>query len=153
MIRYALKCSKDHGFESWFRSAADFESLAAARQLECPSCGDRTVSKALMAPRVTASDRAGDTQIEAKPQPAETMAAGTAMPEEVRAAIEKLRSEVEAHSDYVGRSFAQEARAIHEGEKPSRAIHGEANAEEARALLQDGIPVLPLPFRDRRGTN
>ncbi|WP_108261961.1 DUF1178 family protein [Mangrovicoccus ximenensis] len=153
MIRYALKCSQDHGFESWFRSAEDFESLAAAGQLECPACGNRKVAKALMAPRVTASERTSEAGDGAQPQAEETMPAGAAMPQEVRTAIEKLRAEVEAHSDYVGRSFAAEARAIHDGEKPSRAIHGEANAEETRALLKDGIPVVPLPFRDRRGTN
>ncbi len=149
MIRYALKCSKDHGFESWFRSAEAFESLAAAGQLECPSCGDREVHKALMAPRVAAAGQEDAVQA-GTPEP---VAVGSAMPEEVRRAIEKLRAEVETHSDYVGRSFASEARAMHGGEKPSRAIHGEARPEEARALVRDGIPVLPLPFRDRRGTN
>ncbi|WP_138464875.1 DUF1178 family protein [Poseidonocella sp. HB161398] len=152
MIRYALKCSEEHGFESWFRSAGDFDSLAAAGQLECPVCGSTEIAKALMAPRVAPAEREAARPAPEKPAQ-QPVTAGAEMPPELRSAIEKLRAEVEAHSDYVGRSFAKEARAIHEGEKPGRAIHGEANAEEARALLQDGIPVLPLPFRDRRGTN
>ena len=64
--------------------------------------------------------------------------------------LEKLRRHVEATSDYVGMSFAAEARAMHDGEKPERAIHGEARPDEARKLLEDGVPVAPLPFRTRR---
>ncbi|MBE3637811.1 DUF1178 family protein [Mangrovicoccus algicola] len=158
MIRYALRCSRDHAFESWFRSAEEFDGLVASGLVECPACGARDVTKALMAPRVAASDRkaapppaaAGAAPAADGPAP---MASAAEMPAKMRRAIEKLRAEVEANSDYVGRSFASEARAIHEGDSPRRAIHGEANAEEARALLSDGIPVLPLPFRDRRGQN
>lgn len=78
---------------------------------------------------------------------------GANMPAHLRAAMEKLRTEVEKNSDYVGRSFVKEARAMHEGASPERAIHGEANAEEAKAMIEDGIPILPLPFRDKRGSN
>ena len=67
--------------------------------------------------------------------------------------LEKLRRHVEANSDYVGLSFAAEARAMHEGRVPERAIHGEARPDEARRLLEDGIPVAPLPFRPTSKTN
>lgn len=64
-----------------------------------------------------------------------------------------MRRQVEQNSDYVGMSFAAEARAMHEGRSPERAIHGEAKLEDARKLLEDGIPVAPLPFRLRQRAN
>lgn len=172
MIRYALKCADGHGFESWFGSAAAFEGLRAGGHLECPVCGSAKVEKALMAPRLGQEAKAPAPSQAQSPAPAPEAASGAAPngapeqvanpapsptappgPAQLQEAMAKLQKMVEANSDYVGRSFAQEARAIHEGDAPERAIHGEANAEETRSLLQDGIPVLPLPFRDRRGTN
>ncbi|MEM8553800.1 MAG: DUF1178 family protein [Pseudomonadota bacterium] len=155
MIRYALKCANNHSFDSWFQSAAAFDSLSAAGHVECPICGGKDVAKAIMAPRVSDSEKANNRPpLPTTPKvdtPAETMATG--LPPKAAEAMKKLREAVEANSDYVGRNFAEEARAIHDGSSPERAIHGEANAEEARTLVEDGIPILPLPFRDRRGTN
>ena len=131
MIRYSLRCAEDHVFESWFRSAAAFDSLAERKDLSCPECGNDEIAKVLMAPRVKASDKA--------PSPAEM--------------IRALRREVEHNSDYVGDRFATEARAIHEGEAPKRSIWGEAKREEARKLVEDGIPVAPLPFTPQRKMN
>ena len=71
----------------------------------------------------------------------------------VEQVLEKLRAHVEKNSDYVGMSFAAEARAMHEGSKPERAIYGEAKPEEARKLLEEGIPVTPLPFLPRHKAN
>ena len=78
--------------------------------------------------------------------------AATADPE-VAEAISKLRDHVEKNSEYVGSQFANEARAIHEGDSPNRAIYGEARPDEARKLAEDGIPALPLPFLPRQKTN
>lgn len=153
MIRYALKCAQGHGFESWFQSASAFDSLVAAGHVECPVCGETSVEKALMAPKVSTADRTPEVEPTAGALSETDNLPVANMPENVRQAVEKLRAEVEKNSDYVGRGFAAEARAMHDGEKPERAIHGEANPEEARALIQDGVPILPLPFRDRRGTN
>jgi hypothetical protein len=74
-------------------------------------------------------------------------------PEQIEQAVAKLRAEVEANSDYVGVEFAAEARKIHEGEAPARAIYGEAKLDEAKALIEDGVPVLPLPFTPKRKMN
>lgn len=159
MIRYSLKCAQGHGFESWFQSATAYDTLAQAGHVECPVCGDGSISKALMAPKIGKSaDRAEPVDTPASHDPASEPVTVPApdtpeMPQKLREAIETLRQEVEKNSDYVGRSFAKEARDMHDGVTPERAIHGVANAEEARALVQDGIPILPLPFRDRRGTN
>ena len=133
MIRFRLTCDNDHGFESWFASNAAYDGLKAAGQLECPVCGSRKMDKALMAPAVASTPAAP-----APPTP-ETLAA--------------WRRHVEETSDYVGLEFVAEARAIHEGTAPERPIWGEARLDEARKLLDDGVPVAPLPFVPRSRTN
>ncbi|MDJ1008851.1 MAG: DUF1178 family protein [Paracoccaceae bacterium] len=138
MIRYALRCAEGHDFESWFASGEAFDTLAAAGQLACPECGARQVDKALMAPKVRPADKA---------------ASLTSAETEKEKALAKLRTEVEKNSDYVGLEFAAEARAMHEGERPHRSIYGEAKPEDAKALIEDGVPVAPLPFTPRAKTN
>ncbi|KGJ05632.1 hypothetical protein SAMN04487972_10596 [Paracoccus halophilus] len=139
MIRYSLRCDQGHEFDGWFRSSDGFESMRAAGQIGCTHCGSVKVDKALMAPRVAQGrDAAPDLHSPRDPR---------------EAALERLRQHVEANSDYVGMSFAAEARAMHAGEKPERAIHGEARFEDARKLIEDGIPVAPLPFRSRHRAN
>ncbi|MFG6083519.1 DUF1178 family protein [Paracoccus litorisediminis] len=138
MIRYDLRCEKGHQFDGWFRSSEGFEALKKAGQVACTHCGSVVVEKALMAPGIAVSEVKSDLHSPRNPQ---------------EAALDKLRRQVEESSDYVGMSFAAEARAMHEGTAPERAIHGEAKLEDARKLLEDGIPVAPLPFRTRHGAN
>ncbi|MFC2968952.1 DUF1178 family protein [Acidimangrovimonas pyrenivorans] len=153
MIRYALKCTNDHEFESWFASADAFDKLAGARMVACPACGSTEVSKSLMAPSVRSGRKATAPEPvpEAKPAPAQGALTKPANPMEQ--ALAALRKQVESQSEYVGRNFVKEARAIHDGGAPERAIHGEAKLEEARALIEDGIPVARLPFLPNRKTN
>lgn len=129
MIRYALKCGAGHDFESWFQGADAFERLKAAGQVTCALCGSAEVEKALMAPGVAKGS--------GRPAPSTAP---------VEAEIAALKARIEAESDYVGPRFAAEARAIHEGRAEARAIHGEASREEARQLIEEGLPVAPLPF-------
>ncbi|MBF9044030.1 DUF1178 family protein [Rhodobacterales bacterium HKCCE4037] len=139
MIRYTLKCSDGHQFESWFQSADAFDALDAKGMVSCAVCGGTEVSKALMAPPVPKKGRqAGEERPLSRPShPAEEM-------------LKQMREHVEKNSTYVGGSFAKEARAQHLGDAPERAIHGEANAQEARALIEDGVPILPLPGFSRK---
>lgn len=153
MIRYNLKCDRGHVFDSWFASAAAFDRLAALGQLACAECGSSSVQKALMAPGVRPS-RAAEA---AGSGPDTPKAAGSAAPAALsrprsarEAALAQLRREIEARSEYVGMEFAAEARRMHSGEAPSRSIHGEADLDEARALIEEGVPVAPLPFRPSR---
>lgn len=144
MIRYTLTCDKDHQFESWFQTSAAFDALAASGHLACAICGSLQVRRALMTPSLTATGSKQDgrkkTDLSAPLSPAE-------------ANLTALRKHVEENSDYVGMSFAQEARKMHDGEAPERAIYGEANLDEAKKLIEDGIPVAPLPFLPKRKTN
>lgn len=145
MIRYDLRCENGHDFDGWFRSSESFETMRAAGQVQCTQCGSGDVEKALMAP--------------ALPREAEAAPAGQQPPRlsgprsPAEAALDRLRRHVEANSDYVGMSFADEARAIHEGRSPHRAIHGEARPDDARRLIEDGVPVTPLPFMPRQKAN
>ena len=149
MIRYSLKCDNDHDFESWFQSGAAFDNLKKSGMLQCPDCGSDKVEKAMMTPRLSTD------ALPKSEAPAEQAASmpmlrpDTPMAE----AIARLRKEVEDKSDYVGREFASEARRIHDGDAPDRAIHGEAGLEEAKALVEDGVPILPLPFSTRNKIN
>jgi hypothetical protein len=145
MIKYSLICADKHRFDSWFASADAFDSLRGAGMITCAVCGSTDVEKAIMAPRVRSRDAAPP-----PPEPARPLSA-PASPAE--AALAALRRKVETESDYVGGDFAREARAIHDGDSPRRAIHGEATAQDARGLIEDGVPVLPLPFATGRKTN
>lgn len=140
MIRFGLSCDNDHAFDGWFRNGEDFETQRKRGLVACPVCQSVRVEKALMAPAVSTGRRK------------EKMA--LAMGEDQRKALAKLRAlaeEARKSADYVGEKFAEEARKIHFGEVEPRGIYGEATAEEARDLLEDGVDFIPLPdFPDDR---
>ena len=142
MIRFSLKCSNDHSFESWFQSSEAYEKLVAADLLNCVECGDSQIVKSLMSPKIGIST--GHTK---------TDTPLTTPTSDVEKTLAKLKNEIEKNSDYVGLNFATEARAMHDGEQPARSIYGEAKPEEAKALIEDGIRVAPLPFMPKRQTN
>jgi hypothetical protein len=154
MIRFALTCDKAHEFDGWFQSNDAFETQQKRGLVDCPACGSRNVEKALMAPGVVTSRRkaGGPSRIEtgdADGPAREPLPARLALDPERAAMMEKLREmarAVRANADYVGPDFAEEARRIHFGEVPERAIYGEAGREEVEALLEDGVPVAPIPM-------
>ncbi|MFU1477343.1 DUF1178 family protein [Roseovarius sp. C7] len=147
MIKFTLKCEQDHRFESWFQSADAFDRLQKAGHVACAICGSDKVDKALMTPRVQEARRKPG----ALGRGDET--ASEQSPDVTAQALAALRKHVEANSDYVGGKFAQEARDMHDGLVPHRAIHGEARPDEARKLIEDGVPVTPLPFTPGRKAN
>tara|TARA_R110002124_G_scaffold10310_4_gene51589 strand:+ start:2244 stop:2678 length:435 start_codon:yes stop_codon:yes gene_type:complete len=134
MIRYALSCDRDHLFEAWFGSSSDYDDQAGRGLVECPFCGSRTVAKQIMAPAVAGTRKSA-------PAP-DTAAQMQAM---MMHAAREVRAHVEANFDYVGDSFAREARDIHEGRSEKREIYGEATGAEVRALKEDGVPCAALP--------
>ncbi|MEE9388542.1 MAG: DUF1178 family protein [Paracoccaceae bacterium] len=148
MIKFALKCSQDHSFESWFQSGDAYGKLRATGLVVCPVCGVNDVQKAIMTPQVTASRSNTD------PVPgAGDMHALSTPASAAEAAINDLKRKIQKHSEYVGSDFAAEARAIHDGDAPERSIYGEAETSEAKKLVEDGVPVAPLPFMPTRKTN
>jgi hypothetical protein len=133
MIRYALLCEHGHEFEGWFGASADFDDQQARGLLECPVCASKAVRKAIMAPAVAGTKR--------RPQndpPAQNHAM-------MMEAMHRIRRHVEENFDDVGDAFASEARAIHEGRSEDRGIYGQATSQEVRDLVEDGVPIAPLP--------
>ena len=134
MIRYALSCDQDHGFEAWFGSSSDYDDQATRGLVECPFCGSHQVAKQIMAPNV-----AGTKKADAGPE------MRARMQSMMMQAAREVRSHVEQNFDYVGDRFAREARDIHEGRSEKREIYGEATPAEVKKLKDDGVPCAPLP--------
>lgn len=133
MIRYALHCDHDHGFEAWFGDSTAYDDQVARGLVECPVCGSHAVSKQIMAPAVAGTRK---TAVSADPARLRTL---------MTQAAREVRSHVEANFDYVGDAFAREARDIHEGRSEKREIYGEATPAEVKTLRDDGVPCAPLP--------
>jgi hypothetical protein len=134
MIRYALVCEHDHEFEGWFSASVDFDAQAARGLIDCPICASKAVRKQIMAPAVAGTRKRG---------PAAADASGKR--QMMMEAMAQVRRHVEDTFDYVGDTFAREARAIHEGKSEERGIYGEASPAEVKSLVEDGVPVAPLP--------
>lgn len=132
MIRYALACDDGHEFEGWFSDSGDFDRQVASGMVECPLCASGHVRKQIMAPSVVGAKKKGDQADKQK----------RSMMMEV---MGQVRAHVEANFDYVGDTFAAEARKIHAGDAEERGIYGEASPAEVRGLVEDGVPVSPLP--------
>ena len=133
MIVFDLKCGIGHVFEAWFGSSADYADQQARGLVDCPICGDRAIAKAAMAPAVGAK---GNRQGDVSP-----VAMKAAM-----AALAAAQSKALEGSQWVGAAFAGRARAMHEGVEDHAPIHGQATIAEAKALVEDGVPVAPLPL-------
>ncbi|KQU27690.1 hypothetical protein ASG63_03505 [Methylobacterium sp. Leaf94] len=156
MIRYTLVCEAQHGFESWFPSSDSFDAQAARGLVSCPVCGSVRVGKSMMAPSVVRTDRGSRTppapaglsseagSIPAAPHTTPQLAL-TEPEQRLRALMWAMREAVTRNADDVGTRFPEEARRIHYGETETRAIYGEASLDEARALVDEGIAVAPLP--------
>lgn len=145
MIRYSLVCEAAHGFECWFPSSESYETQVAHGLVTCPTCGSDMVSKAVMAPMVARKDRPPARALEA-PLSEGTVRMISEPERKLREAIKALHAHVAATSEHVGERFAEEARKIHYGEAEGRSIHGQASLDEARALIEEGIDVAPLPL-------
>lgn len=143
MIKYRLACEHGHDFDSWFDSSAAYDKLETAGLLACAVCGTKKVSKAIMAPRVKSSR---DEEPRAAAPSMNPMQAALSADPKLRAKMKELREYVEKNHAYVGDKFADEARKIHYGETEDKPIYGEATLAQAKELVEEGVPVAPLPF-------
>jgi hypothetical protein len=124
MIVFDLQCGDECGsFEAWFRSSADFETQREAGLVQCPICRSSEITKAPMAPRVPRK--------------------GTDSP---MARLAAVQAEMLKDSRWVGDRFAETARAMHSGEVERELVHGNATLEQAKSLVEEGVPVAPLPL-------
>ncbi len=138
MILYQLKCKKDHEFETWFKDGQTCDRQLARKTVECPVCGNKSVTKALMAPRIGNQEKARDDE--------RKMAVAAAA---LREQLQEMRTKVEENCDYVGDAFANEARKIHYGESDPRGIYGEASDDDFQELTEEGIDVTRIPWLPR----
>ena len=166
MIKYALICDQGHTFESWFSNAEGYDTQVKRGFVECPTCQTKQVSKAMMAPSVSTSRRkeairaqtaamaAAATQAQAaSAPPAPAVATEPSQPvalldesqQALRAMVRELHEKLTENSTDVGDRFTTDARDMQSGEAPMRAIHGRATLDEAKALIEEGVPVMPLP--------
>jgi hypothetical protein len=150
MIKFNLVCASGHEFQSWFRSGEAFEAQAKDGAVLCPLCQTAQVTKAIMAPAI--ASRSGATPPELSLQdrsPQDRSQVKAALLDQsdlkTRALVSAFRQRVFESAEDVGMRFAEEARKIHNGLIPERAIHGQASLEDARGLIEDGIAILPVP--------
>lgn len=146
MIHYQLRCGGDHGFDGWFASSAGFDRQVAAGLVACPQCGDTGVSRALMAPALATSRP--EPKPRASDEPARAVAA-EGLPDGMRAALQRVRAEVERNCENVGPAFADEVRRMHRGEAERRGVYGDSTPEQAQALADEGIEVARIPWLPR----
>ena len=149
MIRYNLRCDNGHAFESWFQSSSAYDAQVKRKLVTCAICGSAKVEKAIMAPQLAGTKK----KAENTPSPADPSSTSLMMaPErELRAKLKELRDHIVKNADNVGERFPEEARKMHYGDIEHRAIYGEASAEEAKSLIEEGVEVGSLPvLRDNR---
>jgi hypothetical protein len=157
MIHYNLRCERGHAFESWFQSSAAYESQEKRKLVNCPICGSAKVERDIMAPRIVSKkgrDRAEPAPAAPTAAPASTEVAAPnsnstplmmAQERELRTKLRELRDHIVKNADNVGERFPNEARKMHYGDIEHRPIYGEASPDEARALIDEGVEVSPLP--------
>ena len=153
MIHYNLRCDLGHAFESWFQSSAAYEQQEKRNLVSCPVCGSAKVERAIMAPQIVS--KKGRDIVEPAPAAAAPAATEVATPastpllmaqeRELRAKLKELRDHIVKNADNVGERFPNEARKMHYGDIEHRPIYGEASPDEARALIDEGVEVSPLP--------
>ena len=155
-----LQCQQAHVFEGWFGSEDDFQDQRQRGLVQCPLCGDDHIEKRLSAPRLNlgarepAAPAASSSASAATPSALSTVATSnqqspvdaSVLPPALQAAWLELARKIVASTEDVGGRFAEEARHMHHGEVPERAIRGQTTASEAVELLEEGIAVMPLPL-------
>ena len=150
MIHYNLRCERGHAFESWFQSSSAYEAQEKRKLVNCPTCGSAKVERAIMAPQIV-SKKGRDSAVAAPTAAAPEVVPPASTPllmaqeRELRAKLKELREHIVKNADNVGERFPAEARKMHYGDIEHRPIYGEASADEARALIDEGVEVTPLP--------
>jgi hypothetical protein len=156
MIHYNLRCKKGHAFESWFQSSSAYEQQERRKLVNCPVCGSSDVERAIMAPQIVSKKGRDTAPAESVPAAAPAPATEVTPPSpstpllmtqerELRAKLKELRDHIVSNADNVGERFPNEARKMHYGDIEHRPIYGEASPDEARALIDEGVEVMPLP--------
>ena len=139
MIKYNLKCENNHNFDAWFSDSSNFEEQNKKNLIFCPKCNSTTIEKNIMAPNIGSKKQSYINALKIE--------------KNYEKIIKNVRKHVEKNFEYVGDKFADEARAIHYGEKEEREIYGETSVEEAVDLIEEGVDVSPIPGVDPKLKN
>ena len=139
MIKYNLKCENNHNFDAWFSDSSNFEEQNKKNLIFCPKCNSTKIEKNIMAPYIGSKKQSYTNALKTEKY--------------YEKIIKNVRKHVEKNFDYVGDKFADEARAIHYGEKEEREIYGETSVEEAVDLIEEGVNVSPIPGVDPKLKN
>lgn len=134
MIVFDLRCGNSHVFEAWFASSAAYEAQRARALVSCPVCDDSVIEKAVMAPNIAAKGN-------------RSIATTTPDLDPALAKMAAVQATLLEKSEWVGRALPDRARAMHLGDEPVALIHGETSLAEAKELAEEGVPLMPLPFR------
>jgi hypothetical protein len=152
MIRYDLRCEHGHAFDSWFQSSSAYDSQVRRKLVTCPVCDSAKIEKAIMAPQIVSRkgrEKPVPAPVAEAPvadsSPSESTPLLMAQERELRAKLRELRDHIVKNADNVGERFPNEARKMHYGDIEHRPIYGEASPEEAKALIDEGVEVSPLP--------
>ena len=140
MIKFDLKCHNDHIFEASFDDSDSFEKQRKQKLIECPFCASSNVFKSVMAPNISTKSNSYAKQ---KRNQEKVFA-------NFNQKVKKLKEEIEKSYTYVGKKFPEEARKIHYGEKEDKPIYGEATEKESKDLMEEGIPLIRLPFEKKQ---
>lgn len=148
-----LQCQHGHVFEGWFGSEDDFQSQRERGLVQCPLCADSRIEKRLSAPRLNLGAAAPVAVKGGELAPRQQQRSvghgaveASTLPAALQAAWLDLARKIVAQTEDVGDRFVHEARRMHHGEVPERAIRGHATPDEAMELLEEGIAVMPLPL-------
>ena len=139
MIKYNLKCENNHNFDAWFSDSSNFEEQNKKNLIFCPKCNSTRIEKNIMAPNIGSKKQSYTNALKTE--------------KNYEKIIKNVRKHVEKNFEYVGDKFADEARAIHYGEKEEREIYGETSVEEAVDLIEEGVNVSPIPGVDPKLKN
>ena len=139
MIKYNLKCENNHNFDAWFSDSSNFEEQNKKNLIFCPKCNSTKIEKNIMAPNIGSKKQSYNNALKTE--------------KNYEKIIKNVRKHVEKNFEYVGDKFADEARAIHYGEKEEREIYGETSVEEAVDLIEEGVNVSPIPGVDPKLKN
>ncbi len=151
MIKFSLSCDKNHIFDSWFESNKAFETLNSKGLLTCPMCDSTQINKNIMAPNIVAKEKSTTKECMALEK---TKKIDLQEPlSKYEETLQKMKKEIEKNSEYVGKKFVEQARLMYQSDTKKKSIHGEASLKEAKELVDEGIPVLPLPWPIITDTN
>ena len=138
MIKYNLKCSNKHEFESWFADSKEFEKLKIKKMIECSYCGTKAIEKSIMSPNILSNEEK------------KNISESTKNIKKIKDDLLKMRNFVEKNFEYVGNDFPREVRNIYYDKRKNKNIYGKASEEETEELKEEGIELTSIPWIDKR---